>query len=425
MLSGVEATFGTVESESQWLTTIYMLVVGITVPLVTHLSNKMDIRRLTLVALGLFLLGAAIDFFAPNFIVLIIGRIPQAAAAGITMPMIQAMAMTHFPRNLNGTAMGIGGIALGFAPNIGPIIGGALVDTLGWRSFFVILAGVVIILVIAALIVIPKEGAPARDSNLDFLSFLLSTLGFGGLLLGLTNAANMPLTDMFVIIPLLIGVLFLVVFVFRQMRIKNPLIDMSIFKISDYRISFIAQCILYASFMGITLVVPLFVQNVLGRSAFDAGVVFIPATICAIVFNPLAGVLMDRVGVRPIAICASILMAIGAGSMAFVNDQTPLWALAVMQTIRGIGISSLIGPLTSWGMMKLPGKTTMSGSAFAATARQACASFGTAIMMIAITLVPLTTIGASASAALGYDVALGISATLALALFGLIVFKVR
>lgn len=423
MLLGVQSSFGVGESISQWLTTIYMLGIGITVPIVTHLSRKLSIRSLTLISLAFFLVGSLIDYFAWDFWMLLLGRIPQAIATGITLPLLNTIAMVRFPKGQNGTAMGIAGIAMGFAPNIGPLIGGALVDTLGWRSFYIILSVALVALIVCSLAFIARERAAAYDARLDIISFLQSTLGFGGLLLGFTNAASLGITDMQVIVEILLGVVFLAMFVHRQKRVSHPLISMRIFETSDYTISFIAQSCLFASFMGITLIVPLFVQNVCGMSAFDAGVVFIPATIMAVIFNPLAGILSDRIGARPVVIMASLLLSIGAISMIFVDAATPLWVITVMQTVRGIGVSSLVGPLISWGMAKLPFDVMMDGSAFATTVRQACASFGTALMMLVITLV-----GAAAgtgAGALAYQLAFALSAAFSIAVLVLAVFRVR
>lgn len=424
MLLGVQQSFGTPESVSQWLTTVYMLVIGITVPLVSHLSRKMSLRGLTLLAICFFFAGAVIDFIAPEFWALLVGRILQAVATGITLPTLTTIAMTRFPPGKNGTAMGIAGIAMGFAPNIGPLIGGALVTTLGWRSFYMMLAGVLVILAMITVVAVRKEPFEDRQAKLDFISFVQSTFGFGGLLIGFTNAASMPFTDVQVVVPLLLGAAFLIAFVARQNRIGNPLISMEIFKAKNYGIAFTLQNFLFASYMGITLILPLFVQNVCGMSALDAGIVFIPATIFAVIVNPLAGVLYDRIGARKVVVGAAILLTIGAVSMVFVDAQTTLWELTLMQTIRVLGVSALIGPLNSWGMSKLPHTMMMDGSAFFATVRQACASFGTALMMLVISI-GAAMAAAGADAAFGYQLAFGLSALFSVVVLVLSAAKVR
>lgn len=416
MLGGVQATFGTPESVSQWLTTIYMLVIGITVPLVTHLARRYAVRTLIFVALAFMFVGAVIAALSPNFYVLLFARVLQGVSTGIMLPVIQTIAMTRFPRGQNATAMGVAGIALGFAPNVGPLCGGLLVDSWGWRSFFWILLIVIIALAIVTLVLVPKREHEVHDAHLDYLSALLSTVGFGCVLLSFSTAAYRPVTDPTIWVGLAVGVICVVWFVLRQRRIKHPLIHMSIFKSHTYVVSFIAQNLLNASFMGITLILPLFIVNVAQMTPVDAGLVFLPTTILAAVFNPLAGILSDKIGPRPVIVVSAFLLVAGSGAMAFITADTPFWLITVLQMLRGIGVSSIIGPINSWGMHKLPMDNMIDGSAFFTTVRQACASFGTALMMLLISVV---------GGALGYNLALGLSALFAVGVLICSVFFVR
>ena len=421
MLEGVDADFGVTAAVGQWLTTAYMLVLGVTVPAVTWLSQRMPMRALVLTALGVFVVGAAVSGAAPCFEVLLGGRVLQAVATGITLPVLQSIAMTRFPAGQNATAMGIAGIAMGFAPNIGPLIGGALVDSLGWRSFYVILLGILAALVLATVLLVPRSPAPARDARLDAPSLVLSTLGFGGLLLGFSEASSLGAAHPVVWASVAVGAACLALFVRRQRRVDDPLIDLRIFDSRRFRASFVAQNLLFASFMGITLIVPLFVQNLQGGTALEAGIVFIPATVAALLFNPLAGFLSDRVGVRRVTMAAAVLLAAGSLAMAFMDAGTPLWLMTLMQTVRGIGVSSLIGPFASWGLSKLPREVVMDGSAFFATARQACASLGTAAMVFLVTAAP----SLGVTAAVGYQPAFGLSAALAVGVLAVTALRVR
>ncbi len=405
MLGGINASFGTDSGVSQWLTTIYMLAIGVVVPLVTHLARRFSIRTLLLISLVFSLVGALAAALAPTFAVLLVGRVLQAIGCGITLPVLQTVAMTRFPPGQNATAMGIAGIAMGFAPNIGPLIGGALVDTLGWRSFFWMFGGALVILVLSTLALVARNEHEAHDAHLDFLSFFLSTLGFGGLLLAFSNAATIGFASPLVWAPLGVGAVLLVWFFYRQGRIAHPLISLKIFRSSTYVASFVAQNFLFASFMGITLILPLFVMNICGYGPVDAGMVFLPTTLLAIAFNPLSGILTDKLGARPVVVGASICLALGAVSMAFLNESSPLWLVTALQVVRGIGVSSLIGPLNSWGLARLDHSVMVDGSAFFTTVRQACASLGTALMMMVITL--------CGGNVLGYQLALGLSGVFA------------
>ena len=425
MLPALQAELGISAGVGQWLTTAYMLVIGITVPIVTFLTLRFELKHLLVSTLVLFMAGALVALAAPGFAVLLVGRVLQAIAAGITLPLVQSIAMLRFPPGQNATAMGIAGIAMGFAPNIGPLIGGALVDSWGWRSFFALLLVVLVVLLVVCALCIRREGKGAADASLDVASFVLSTLGFGGLLLAFSNASNMALASPLVWGFLIVGAVCLFAFVLRQKRLVRPLISMRVFSSHTFRASFVMQDFLFASFMGITLIAPLCVQGLMGGTALQAGIVFIPATILALIVNPLAGILCDKVGVRPVVVCGAAFLAAGAVSMAFVSADTPLWLLTAMQTVRACGVSTLIGPLNSWGLSGLPRDITMDGSALFACARQACASLGTALMVFAITQLTARAATGAVPAALGYQVAFGISAVFSCVVLVVALAKVR
>src|SRR5699024_10865207 len=205
MLVDIMGEFGLDVDLGQWLTTSYMLVLGVTVPVATFLSRRFSVRQHVLIAMAFFLAGAVADLCAPNFGVLLVGRVLQAASAGMLMPLMQTIAMTRFPCGRQATAMGIAGIAMGFAPNIGPTIGGAMSFSFGWRSFFVLLAATMAMLAAAAVLAIRPSDAPDRDARLDVWSLSLSTLGFGGLLLAFSEASSFSVTSPFVWAPLALG----------------------------------------------------------------------------------------------------------------------------------------------------------------------------------------------------------------------------
>ena len=431
MLTEVCADFGIDAAVGQWVTTIYMLVMGITVPVTTYLSRRFSLKRLVYLALGFYLVGSAVGFFAPNFPVLLVARVLQAIATGITLPLVQTVAMTRFPRERTGTAMGIGGIAMGFAPNIGPLIGGALAGTTGWRSFYIILVAMLAVLWVANALLVKSHGDHETDAVFDMPSFVQSTLGFGGLLLGASNAATMALSSPSVWVPALLGVAFIVVFIRRQSAIGNPLISMDIFKSRHFRAGFVAQNCLFASFMGITLVLPLFIQGPCNMTALDAGIAFIPATVVALFVNPLAGVLVDKVGARAVCVASSLFLTVGAASFMFVDATTPLWLLTTLQGVRAVGVSGLVGPLNSYGLAGLDRRIVMDGSAFFATVRQVCASLGTALMMLVISVAGLAFAAAdpadagATAAVLPYQLAFGLSTLFAAGALVTSLWKIR
>ena len=418
MLTDVAAGVGVGVETAQWLTTAYMLALGVTVPAITFLMRRFTARMLVCGAVALFGAGSAVCALAGSFPALLLGRVMEAVAAGVAMPLMQTTAMASFPPGRRATAMGVAGIAMGFAPNIGPTVGSLAMAAAGWRSFFVGLTALSALLLAAAFLLVRSDGGRDATARLDAPSLALSCLGLGFLLLGLSNLSSLGLSSWAVWAPLAAGAAFVALFVVRQRRTAAPLVDMRIFASPRYVAGFLAQCLLFASYMGITLVLPLFVEGALGGGALEGGMVLLPGTVAALFVNPVAGVLTDKLGARPVTVVSACFLAVGALGMSFVDEATPLWSLMVLQGVRAVGVSGLIGPLTSWSLAGLAGPLVPHGSAFSLVARQACASFGTALMVLAVTAfaaVPLA----------GYRTAFALSAAFAVLTLAVCVAFVR
>lgn len=296
MMMGIVADMGVTVELGQWLSTGYMLMLGVAVPAVTWISKRFSARQHLLLGLGLSLAGSLMCLAAPGFWVLLAGRILQAVSTGILLPFMTTIAMVSFPPGRQATAMGIAGVAMGFAPNIGPTVGGAMASAWGWRSFFVLLAALTCVLTLCALVLVKPTKPHDAAARLDAVSLSLSTLGLGGVLLGFSNASSFALISPYVWGPLAVGVALCAAFIVRQKRSGNPLIDLGVFRSARFNTGFAAQNLLFASFMGVTLVVPLYVEGLCGGTALQAGMVLLPGTVAALVLNPLGGVLTDRLG---------------------------------------------------------------------------------------------------------------------------------
>ncbi|MBQ9003198.1 MAG: MFS transporter, partial [Eggerthellaceae bacterium] len=241
MASTVLADLNTDIGWGQWLTTIYIFSMGAAVPLASFVQRKFSIRTLMLAAFGMYLVGSTCDFAAVNFPMLIIGRVLEAVASGILMPLLQTIAMTRFPENRHGTAMGIAGRALGFAPNIGPTIGGTIVVAAGWRFMFLVLMVASIALIVATFAFVRERDVREPSATLDWASLSLSTVGFGGMLLGFTAAANMPLAEPLVWLPVVLGAAASAACCRRprtlERRGRLQLVNLRIFESQPYRAS--------------------------------------------------------------------------------------------------------------------------------------------------------------------------------------------
>ncbi len=421
MLNAVSTDLGIPTSLAQWATTIYMLTLGVTVPVVPFLMRRFSYRQIVVACSLMMLAGALLAAVAPNFVVLILGRILQAVSAGITVPMMMSVVMQSFPPERQGTVMGLAGIAMGFSPNVGPTIGGVFVDLAGWRSFFVVLF-VCSLLLLACCALVPQTQKPrAKGIKFDLLSFILSTLGLDGLLLGFSNASSFGIQSVYVWLPVLLGLIIFAAFLWRQTKVEHPLINLTIMRSWKYRTGFWSLNFLWASFLCITLLTPLFVQNVMGGSALDSGIAMLSGAVVALVFNPVAGFASDKLGTRPVVLTGGVLLVLGSVPMIFATEAMPFWLVVLLQGIRQAGVSSLISPLNTWSMSELPRQLMTDGSSFGTVIRQAFASFSTAISMFIITAIPTV----AGSLVLGFQAAYAFSAVCALAVFALVLLRVK
>ncbi|MBQ9002657.1 MAG: MFS transporter, partial [Eggerthellaceae bacterium] len=318
------------------------------------------------------------------------------------------------PENRQGTALGIAGSALGFAPHIGPTIGGAIVVAAGWRFMFLVLMAASAVLIMATLAFVRERDVREPSATLDWASLSLSTVGFGGMLLGFTAAANMPLAEPLVWLPVVLGAAAIAAFCRRQRNLERrgrlQLVNLRIFESQPYRASLATQLLMYGCFMGMTLIIPLFVVEAGGYTPFEAGLVLLPGALAALVFEPGAGIASDKFGPRRVAVFGGTCLAVGAASIAFVPADAPLWIPAICQAVRCIGLTSLIPTTTAHGLGSL-GKAglTTDGSAAMIMLRQISAALATAVMVCLV-----KAFETAPDVALGYHAALGFSGLLGL-----------
>lgn len=207
-------------NKAQWLTTSFMLTNGILIPITAFLIEKFTSRTLLISAMSIFTAGTIVGAFAPNFPVLLTARIIQAAGAGIMLPLMQTVFLTIFPMEKRGRAMGMVGLVISFAPAIGPTLSGWAVEAFSWRSLFYIIFPIAVIDLLLAIILM-KNVTTLRETQIDILSVILSTLGFGGLLYGFSSAGSSGWTSTEVLTSLLVGAAALIFFIARQMKLKN------------------------------------------------------------------------------------------------------------------------------------------------------------------------------------------------------------
>ncbi len=256
-------------SDVQWLTTGFLLVNGIMIPITAWLINKFSSRNLYLTAMSIFLAGTIACFAAPNFSTLLIGRLVQAAGVGISMPLLQNIMLSIFPPEKRGSAMGMSGIVIGLAPALGPTLSGWIIDHYDWRYLFGMVIPIVVLVLVLALFLM-KSVIELSHPKIDLFSAILSTLGFGTLLYGFSSVGDKGWGSMEVIGFLAAGVFFIAFFAWRQLHIEHPFLELRVFKSTTFTLASILSGVTNMAMIGAEMVLPLYIQNIRDLNGDDA-----------------------------------------------------------------------------------------------------------------------------------------------------------
>ena len=379
-LPSIMADFNVSANTGQWLTTVYMLVLGVMIPTTPYLINRFSTRKLFISSMVFFFVGCVLSITSQNFGMMVASRVLQAICGGINMQLVQILMMRMYPVEERGTAMGLYGFIIGVAPAIGPTLAGAVIDSLGWKSLFYILGAIALIDVVLALVFLKNVGETKKD-KLDVISLILSTLGFGGLLIGISNEGNYGWGNYLTYLPLIVGIISLVIFTIRQLKLEKPLLNLRVFKSKTFVISIILILIIYAAMISSSMLVSLYMQSMRGYSALATGLLMLPGSILMSIFSPIAGKSFDKYGARKVIIPGFAFLALGTLSFSFLGLNTPVIYLTIMYGMRMLGISFVLMTVTTWGINSLSAKDISSGSAIGSTLRQIAGSIGTAVFM--------------------------------------------
>lgn len=364
----------------QWLTTAFMLVTGIMIPCTAFLIDRFTTRKLFFASMGLFTLGTILGGFSNSFEMLLTARVIQAMGAGIILPLMQTVFLVIFPKEKRGFAMGVVGIIVAFAPAMGPTLAGVIVDTHPWNDLFYLIAPICIIDLIFGFFAL-KNVTETKDVHIDIMSVITSTLGFGGLLLGFSNAGSDGWTSPKVFVPLIIGIVCLVLFARKQLNSKEPMLNLRVFKSIRFTYSTIIVMIVYAGLVSAEIIIPMYIQMARGYSAFDSGLMLMPGAIIMGVMNPITGKIFDKVGARKLALIGISLLTLGTLGLGFLNADTKVEYITALYTIRMLGMSMFMMPVTTSGLNTLEREDLAHGTAVSNTMRQVAGSIGTAVII--------------------------------------------
>ena len=385
-LPGVVEYFGISTSVGQWITSGYSLAMGMIMPLTAFLITRFPTKRLYLTGIGMFIIGLLVSIFAGNFAVMMVGRVLQACGNGVLMTAAQVVIMTIYPIQKRGTMMGTYGLATTAAPVVAPTIAGLMIDAFGWKSIFYVSLVIMILSFLISSIVF-DDVLELQDKKFDVLSFVESIVAFGGITLGIGNMSSFGLISMEAGLPLLAGAVVCVFFVIRQCGLEKPFLDVKILANWNYAVSVISSMVLYLVMMGSSVMMPLYVQSVMGYSAVVSGLVTLPGSLATALVSPFAGKLYDEIGIKKIFVAGAAALVISNIGMFFLSMETPLWTAAALNVIRNISIGSLMMPLLTWGTSNVHPTKMADASSLLTSLRTIAGSIGSAVFVGIMTMV--------------------------------------
>lgn len=368
------AEFGISTGMVQWVTTIYLLVIAIMVPFANFLLKNFTIRQLFIVANLFFIAGLVTDFTAISFAMLLLGRILQGVSTGIALPLMFHIILKYSPMEKRGTMMGMGTLTTSIAPAVGPTYGGILTASLSWHSIFIFLVPVLLLSLVLGLYAIPNLPVNSH-SRLDVISLLGLALVFSGFLIFLNQLAT-PLGFG----ALVFGLVGLLIFYRQATRAKEPLVDIRILKNKSFRLFLLGFLVCQFLLLGISFVLPNFVQIVLGKNAFIAGLVMFPGATVGAILAPVSGRVLDQYGPKKPIILGLFLATIGWTVLTLLLRWPILLGFVAGHVFYMIGLGFAYSNMMTTGMNQLREKEYGDGNTIFNTLQQFSGAVATAIV---------------------------------------------
>lgn len=378
---------------AQWLTAGFMLTMAVVIPTTGFLLERLPHRVVFMAALSLFITGTVLAAAAPGFALLMTGRVVQASGTALLLPLLMTTVLTVVPAERRGSVMGLISVVISVAPAVGPTISGIILGVLSWRWLFLIMLPIAVLALVVGALLMPAMGTP-RKVKLDLLSVVLSVLGFGGLVMGLSGfgshggeaggSGGVPPVP-----AVVVGVIALSLFVWRQLRLQRQdraLLDLRPFAQATYSISLGLMIVCFSTLFGVIILLPLFMQNVLGHSTLTTGLTMLPGGLIMGLLAPFVGRLYDRHGAKVLVIPGTVVLSAAMWTFSTLSQDTPLWLIVTAHIVMSSGLALLITPLMTSALGSLPQSLYSHGSALLNTLQQVAGAAGSALFITLMSL---------------------------------------
>ncbi|GKY87218.1 MFS transporter [Sinisalibacter aestuarii] len=387
---------------AQWLTTAFLLTMAVVIPITGFLIQRYHTRTVFITALSLFSFGTLISALAPGLGVLIAGRVVQASGTAIMLPLLMTTIMTLVPPEIRGKTMGNISIVISVAPAIGPTLSGLILNLLDWRWLFWLVLPIGLGALALGYAKLQNVTEP-RKAPLDLLSVPLAAIGFGGVVYGLSTigegqgeGAALPAW-----LPLAIGGVVLVAFIARQLVLgpqERALLDLRTFRVRVFTVSVVMMGLSMMALFGMVILLPLYMQNVLGMEPLQSGLMLLPGGLLMGLLAPLVGRLYDRFGARKLVIPGTVAVSAALWTMSTLGTGSPIAIVLASHVLISAGLAFLFTPLFSSSLGSLPKHLYSHGSAVIGTVQQVAGAAGIALFVSIMSLRTAAGLGQGLSA---------------------------
>lgn len=361
----------------QWLTSGFLLLLAVAIPLSPFLVKTMSTKLLFRIAVIVFIIGTIMAAFATNFTILLLGRLIMAVGTGCSLPLLTNIVLEETLPHQRGALLGIVGLVVSFAPVLGPVLGGVIAEYLGWRWVFLFMLPILIVSFIMGSATI-KDIRKGEIYFLDTKSFIVSSFGLVSFILGLSY-----ISYNYGIILILLSFIFLIIFILLQLKVKYPLMNIRILKYRMFSLGLITVCMPMASVLALAFLIPMLSQKGLGESALMASLIMLPGTAISGLLAPLIGAKYSKFGARKLIIPGFVIMSLSMIYLVYINiDHTTAVAgyLCFM-----IGAAFCQVPAQTNALNALPQHFNADGTAILSTLQQTSGAAGTALASVAFT----------------------------------------
>ncbi|MCW2753382.1 MAG: family efflux transporter permease subunit [Marmoricola sp.] len=367
---------------AQWLTTAFMLTMAVVIPVTGWFLQRVTTRQAFGLAMATFCTGTLIAALAPSsmFWVLIVGRVVQASGTAVMMPLLMTTLMSVVPEHDRGRVMGNVTLAMSVAPAMGPAVSGVILEYLSWRWMFGLVLPVAALIGLVGLARLKNVGEPTAGS-IDVVSVVVSALGFGSLVYGLSLIGdhNAPVPPAALIVG---GLVVVVLFVLRQLKLQrsgSPLLDLRTLTHRTYALSLSLMAVAFMGFLGTMILLPLYLQDARHLTTLQTGFLMMPGGLAMGLLGPQVGKLFDRHGGRPLVIPGSAGIVVALTLFTQVGLSTPYWAILGMHVLLMVSLAAVFTPVFTLGLGAVPPNLYSHASSLLGALQQVAGAVGTAI----------------------------------------------